>query len=136
MGERELLRRLEDTLSNGGEAHPMEVLTFLAGRRVRVDDELLHGARRRAVQLLAAGGDPLRGLDLDGRAVRALADDLDRPDRRAELGRGLAELRAHADGLPLVTGRLEALEREPDEAWRWFACALLAEELVDEGDDE
>jgi hypothetical protein len=136
MGEREVLSRLEDALSHGEEAHPMEVLAFLAGRRVAVDDELLHGARRRAVQLLAAGGDPFRGLDLDGRAVRALADDLDRPERRAELGRGLAELRAQADGLPLVTGRLEALEQEPDQAWRWFACALLAEELTGDADDE
>jgi hypothetical protein len=136
MGEREVLRRLEDVLSNGEEAHPMEVLAFLAGRQVRVDDELAHGARRRAVQLLAAGGDPFRGLDLDGRAVRALADDLDGPERRAELERGLAELREAADGLPLVTGRLEALERDPDQAWRWFACALLAEELASDVDDE
>lgn len=136
MEEREFLARLEAALSEGAEAHPMEVLAFLAGRRVAVDEDVLRGARRRAVQLLAAGGDPFRGLDLDGRAVRALAADLDRAERRAELGRALAELRSQADGLPLVTGRLEALEREPDRAWRWFACALLAEELADNGDDE
>lgn len=136
MEEREVLGRLETALSHGEEAHAVVVLAFLAGRRVAVDEGLLRGARRRAVQLLAAGGDPFRGLDVEGRAVRALAADLDLPERRAELGSGLADLRVHADGLPLVTSRLEALEQEPDRAWLWFACALLAEQLGGDADDE
>lgn len=133
MEEREFLGRLESALTGGGEAHADEVLAFLGGRLVEVGEDELRGALRRAVQLLAAGGDPFRGLDIEGRAVRSIADDLDAPDRRSELGRGLGRLRAQADGLPLVTSRLEALEEEPDRAWRWFACALLADEL---GDDE
>jgi hypothetical protein len=134
MEEREFLAGLETALAEGSEPHATEVLAFLAGRRVSVDDGLLHGARRRAVQLLAAGGDPFRGIDVDGRAVRALAEDIDRPAARAELQVGLGELRAQANGLPLVTGLLEGLERDPEQAWRWFACALLAEELG--GQDE
>jgi hypothetical protein len=136
MEEREFLAGLEAALTQGAEAHATEVLAFLAGRRVPVDEDVLRGARRRAVQLLAAAGDPLRSLDPDGRAVRALADDIDRPEARAELRRGLGELRVEANGLPLVTGLLQALEQDPEQAWRWFACALLAEELGGEGDDE
>jgi hypothetical protein len=136
MDEREFLRRLETTLSGGEEAHATEVIAFLAGREVKIDSDVLRGATRRAVQLLAAGGDPMRGLDVDGRAVRALADDLDRPERRAELERGLGRLRLDADGLPLVTSRLESLEHEPDRAWRWFACALLADALAGAAENE
>lgn len=134
MEEREFLAGLEAALTEGSEAHATEVLAFLAGQRVSVNAGVLRGARRRAVQLLAAGGDPFRGLDVDGRAVQALADDIDRPEGRAELRRGLGELRATANGLPLVTGLLQALEDDPEQAWRWFACALLAEELGEEDD--
>lgn len=132
MEEREFLAGLETALTESSEAHATEVLAFLAGRRVSVDEGVLRGSRRRAVQLLAAGGDPFRGLDVEGRAVQALADDIDRPERRAELRRGLGELRVKANGLPLVTGLLQALEQDPEQAWRWFACALLAEELGEE----
>ena len=44
---------------------------------------------RRAELLLAAGGDPRRELELDGRAVTSVADDLDEPDG-ARPARGLA----------------------------------------------
>jgi hypothetical protein len=105
---------------------------WLAGRDVRLDEELLHGARRRAVLLLAAGGDPQRGLALDGRAVTALAEELDLPERRAELAAGIARLREQAAAYPLVADVLGLLRGDPDLAWRAFACGLLAEELGEE----
>jgi hypothetical protein len=80
--------------------------------------------------LLAAGGDPRRELELEGRAVSALALDLDSPERRASLAAGLAALRKVTADLPEVAVRLDGLARDADLAWRWFACTLLAEELV------
>jgi len=79
--------------------------------------------------LLATGGDPQRRLALDGRAVTALAAELDRPERRAELAAGIARLRERAAGFPLVADVLGLLRGDPDLAWRAFACGLLAEEL-------
>ena len=52
--------------------------------------------------LLAAGGDPTRDLDRDGRAVRALAEDIDGPGRRSELTRGVLALRRESAGLEQV----------------------------------
>jgi hypothetical protein len=92
-------------------------LAWLAGRAVEIDDDELRGAVRRAMLLLAAGGDPHRGLDLDGRAVTALADELDSAGRREALQRGLRELGVDVDA---------------ELAWRSFACGLLAEELAGE----
>ena len=60
---------------------PLPVLAYLAGQAVELDDEELNGARRRALLLVAAGGDPHRDLEVDDRAVKALAADL--YDRRA-----------------------------------------------------
>jgi hypothetical protein len=80
--------------------------------------------------LLASGGDPHRELDPAGRAVTALADDLDTPARRERLGAALAGLRAEAAGLPAVSAALDALLADRDAAWRWLAAALLADELV------
>jgi len=34
--------------------------------------------------------------------------------------------------LPELTRRLDALSADDALAWRWFACTLLAEELVEE----
>ena len=79
--------------------------------------------------LLAAGGDPHRELDPGGRAVTALADDLDSAARRRQLAAALADLRAAAAGLPAVTTALDALLGDADAAWRWLAAALLADEL-------
>ena len=93
-------------------------LAWLAGRAVEVDEDERRGAVRRSLLLLAAGGDPTRELDLDGRAVTALADELDAPERRAALDDGLRELGADVPS---------------DLAWRAFAASLLAEELG--GDD-
>jgi hypothetical protein len=97
-------------------------LSWFAGREVPIDDDELHGALRRAVLLLAAGGDLRREPELDGRAVTALAAELDRPERRAALVAALRELHERAD----------ELLADPDLAWRAFACALLADELAGE----
>src|SRR5437899_1694408 len=74
---------LEGSLGAGEEVGFEVPLSLLAGREVTLEKGDLRGARRRAVQLLATGGDPRRELDPDGRAVSALAADLDSPKRRA-----------------------------------------------------
>ena len=130
--ERAFLQQLERRLS-GGEPVEAEVsLMLLAGQGVAVDEDELRGATRRSIEILAVGGDPRRELDPEGRAVTALADDLDDPGRRAALAEGIASVRGLVDGLPLLTGRLDALAGDESLAWRWFACTLLAEELVEE----
>ncbi len=96
-------------------------LAWLAGRDVELDEDELRGAVRRSMLLLASGGDPHRELELGGRAVTALADELDAPERRGTL---LAGLRA------LGEPGTEILLADPDLAWRAFACSLLAEELA------
>jgi hypothetical protein len=136
MDERVLLERLEASLARVEDAHAEEVLTYLAGQSVELDEDELRGSLRRAVQLQAAGGDVYRGLDVDGRAVRALADDLDADSRRTALAGGLERLSGLASDFPQVARYLEALQREPDRAWRRYACALLAEELAGTGDGE
>jgi hypothetical protein len=94
-------------------------LTWLAGRALELDEDELRGPIRRAMLLLAAGGDPARddALDLDGRAVTALAEELYTPERAARLTGELRELGADVG---------------PELAWSAFACSLLAEELAGE----
>ena len=130
--ERAFLAGLESRLA-GGEPLVIEVsLVLLAGQEVELDPDELRGARRRAVQLLATAGDPRREPDPDGRAVTALAADLDAPEHRAALAEGLESLAATAAGLQEVSARLERLAGDQELAWRWFACTLLAEELVED----
>ena len=106
-------------------ASPEELvpLAWLAGRGVEIDEDELRGALRRSMLLAAAGGDPLRSIALDSRAVTALADDLDTPERRASLAAGLRAVDAPAAGTLLA---------DPGLAWRAFACSLLADELAGE----
>ncbi len=108
------------------------VLAAYAGRDVQIPDEEAQAAARRALFVLASGGDPTRGLDLNGRAVQTVADDLDTPERRHALGEGLTDLAAAAAGLPHVAEAARALLAEPATAWRAYACSLLAEELEPE----
>jgi hypothetical protein len=130
----EWLTGLERSLADdpSGEQLPVAlvVLAAMAARDVALDPEEAHGAVRRALLLLAAGGDPARGLDLNGRAVSSLADDLDSPERRAALAEGLAGLIVEATGLPYVSEAVRALAAETDVAWRAYACSLLAEDLA------
>ena len=127
------LRDLEASLAedeSGDElATALVVLASVAGQEVQIGADEAHGASRRALLLLAAGGDPDRGLDLNGRAVTSLADEVRTVDRQIALERGLDELKAQAKGLPHVSEALAALRATPDVAWRAYACSLLAEEL-------
>lgn len=111
------------------------LLCFLAGRGVRIDEGERNAAVRRAQLLLATGGDPRRSLELHGRAVTALAADLDRPARRADLQAGLAALAPAVEGLGGVGGALRVLVADADLAWQTFAMAVLGEALADEGVD-
>jgi len=130
--ERAFLEQLEERLAAGELVEAEVSLMLLAGQGVPLDDDELRGARRRSVELLAAGGDPRRELDPDGRAVSALAEDLDQPGRKAALAQGIASVRPLVAGLPELTRRLDALAADDALAWRWFACTLLADELVEE----
>jgi hypothetical protein len=107
-------------------------VAFLAGADVTIPDEELNGARRRAVLLLASGGDPHRDLDLDGRAVQALASDLDSQPRREALASGLSAVADAAPDLEVLHSTIDELLADADLAWRSFACSLLVEELAGE----
>ena len=96
-----------------------------------LDEDEVNAATRRALFVLAAGGDPARGLDLNGSAVTRLADDLADDERRAALARGLNALRAGTAGLPHLSETVHALIDAPETAWRAYACSLLAEELAE-----
>jgi hypothetical protein len=125
---------LERSLA-GGEgtdelATALVVLASVAGRDVHVAPAEARGAARRALVLLGAGGDPSRGLDLHGRAVTAMADDLRTVDRQLALEDGIRQLRVEASGLPHVSEAVHALAETPDVAWRAYAASLLAEELA------
>src|SRR3954452_21610793 len=108
---------------------PLPVLAYIAGQSVEIDVEDLNGGRRRALLLVAAGGDPHRELGVDDRAVKALAADLYTDERRQQLGRGI-------DALVLRPREREAareaalfLAGDVDLAWRLCSLALLAEEV-------
>jgi hypothetical protein len=106
------------------------VLCWLVQDRVTVDDDTLNAARRRAMFVLAAGGDPHRDVGVDSIAAERLADELDTPRRREQLAAALDAL--PSEDLPGVTAALESLRADPDLAWRSFALSLLADELADE----
>ena len=107
------------------------MLAWLAGADVQIPEDEASGALRRAVLLLATGGDPHRELELDGRAVTALAEELDAEARRAALARGLEALRAESAGLSIVATALDGLLADDDLAWRAYAAGLLGEELAE-----
>jgi hypothetical protein len=108
------------------------VLVWLVLDTVPMDAAELKAARRRAMLVLAAGGDPHREVALGDVAVERLAEELDRPERRASLAAALAGLSAEAHELQTVTEMLAALQEDPELAWRTYALALLADELADD----
>ena len=126
------LDQLEALLADADEATAVVTLASVAGRGLDLDPEELRGAGRRALLVLAAGGDPARGLDLEGPAVLGLASELDGPDRREALEDGLFRLLEDAKGLPHVSEATRGLLAERGLAWRAYACSLLAEELAAE----
>jgi hypothetical protein len=130
---RETVRDVVRSLERAAPVDQWTMLCFLAGQRVELDADERNAAVRRAELLLATGGDPRRKVELFGRAVTAVAEDLDSEAARAQLGEGLAALRAETEGLRGAGEALRLLQRDPDLAWQCFACALIAEELAAEG---
>ena len=110
---------------------PLPVLAYLAGQAVEVGEDELNGARRRALLLVAAGGDPHRDLDVDDRAVRALAADLYTAERRDQLARSLDALVLRVRDLPTAREAAIFLAGDADFAFRLYALALLAEALAE-----
>jgi hypothetical protein len=108
------------------------LLCLLAGRGLLIDEHDVSAALRRSELLLAAGGDPRRPLELHGRAVTSLADDLDSPARRAQLAGGLASLAVAARSLEHVTSALARLRADEQLAWQCYAMSRLAEHLADD----
>jgi hypothetical protein len=106
-------------------------LTWLVRDDVGIDESDLHAARRRAMFVLASGGDPHRELDLDSVAAERLASELDTTARRSALATALSGLADEAHGLAAVSETLTELQAEPELAWRSLALALLADELAD-----
>ena len=125
--------RLEELERSGLEPRSTEllvVLSWLVRDEIPIESPELNAARRRAMFVLAAGGDPHRDVGLDSVAAERLADELDTPQRRAQLASALGEL--PANDLPAVSAAAEALRADPELAWRSFALSLLADELADE----
>ena len=128
------LERVEQRLAEGDEeelATALVSLAFFAASEIRLPEDERRSASRRTLLLLVTGGDPARGLDLGGRAVTALAADLDTPERRSELLAGLGRLLRSSAGLPHVSEAMRGLVRDPEIAWRAYAAAILAEDLDD-----
>jgi len=121
-----LLERLEA----GELGDPLPVLAYVAGQRVEIGPGELNAAKRRAVTVIAAGGDIHRELSVDDVAVKRLAVELFTDERRAQLGAGVDELALRARTLPLVREAALFLAGETELAWRLFALALVAVELA------
>jgi hypothetical protein len=121
----DLLERLEA----GELGDPLPVLAFIAGQQVEMTQREIDGARRRAILVLAAGGDPHRELGVDDPAVKALAADLHSDERRAAIGHAIDELALAARNLARVRDAALFLAADVGLAWRLYALALLAEEL-------
>jgi hypothetical protein len=126
---RAVLSQIEALLADGNDDAGLVSLALVAGSEIDLPEQELNAALRRSVLLLAAGGDPTRELELHGRAVTALAADLEGFAPRMQLSEKLAGLRAPASGLPLVEGALARLLADRELAWQAFACAVLAHEL-------
>ena len=127
-----LLERLEELPGDG----LLLGLAWLAGRGLEHDEDELRAALRRSELLLAAGGDPRRELELDGRAVESLANDLDGDEAREQLEDALARLAAATEGLAAVSDGLARLRAQPDLAWRSYAGALLAEAIGEDSSSD
>jgi len=123
--EQLLLERLEQ----GELGDPLPVLAYLAGRELGVPEQELNEARRRGLLLLASGGDPRRELQVDDRAVKAVAHDLFSDERRGRLAEGIDGLALRARELPRVRAAALFLAADLELAWRLYSLALLAEDL-------
>jgi hypothetical protein len=91
---------------------------------VPLEDAERNAALRRALFVFAAGGALNREPGLGEPAVIELAGDIDSPERRAALAKAIEIL----DVDPKALERL----RDPETAWRAYACGLLADALGEE----
>ncbi len=128
--ERPRLEQLERSGFDEDAPELLVSLAWLAIEDVPVDEAELRAARRRAMLVLAAGGDPHRDVGTATPAVERLADELDTPERRASLHEALAAV--DASGLPTVQNALQILLDDRELAWRLFALAHVADELSEE----
>ena len=129
---RERLEQLEESGLDPRSSELLVVLCWLVREQVDIPEAELSAARRRAMFVLAAGGDPHRDLELDSVAAERLAAELETLERRARLGAALDDLARSAEGLPAVLSALDALRTERELAWRSFALSLIADEIADE----
>jgi hypothetical protein len=104
-------------------------LAWLVRDDVGFDEDELNGARRRAMFVLAAGGDPHRDLGPNSVAAERLAAELDSPERRDALDAALAAL--DTSGLPRIRDVVATLRADPERAWRTLSLALLADEIAE-----
>jgi len=116
--------------SGPSDADAAAAVAFGASLSLRLDEAALAGPLRRALLLLAAGGDPHRALDVDGRAVRALAHDLEALVGDDELAAAFASVHARARGLPMIEAAAADLAADPGRARGAVALALLGAELA------
>jgi hypothetical protein len=105
-------------------------LVWLVLGDLPIEADELNASRRRAMFVLAAGGDPHRDLDLNSVAAERLAGELDSPERRKALHEALGAL--DAMGLPAVQEGVSALQADAELTWRCLGLALLADELAEE----
>jgi hypothetical protein len=125
---RSQLEALEQSAAEAAEL--LVPLSWLCLPELPIAADELNAARRRAMFVLAAGGDPYRELELDSVAAERLAAELDSPERRKALQTALSGL--EVDGLPRVAEGVSALLGEPELAWRCLGLALLADELAED----
>ena len=129
-GFRLALDGIEALLAAGGTTEGAVSLAYVAAQLLALDQAELAAARRRAMFVLAAGGDPHRELEADSPAVRSLARDLDSPQLRADLARTLRAL--DDSDRPAISAVIDKLAGDDDLALHSLATALLAEELAQE----
>jgi hypothetical protein len=86
-----------------------------------------NAALRRALFVFAAGGPLNRDPSPNDPAVVELAGDLDSTERRAALAAAVERLDADPEALERL--------RDPETAWRAYACALLADALGEDEDE-
>ena len=126
------MSRLDEVLAqvdDGSLGDPLPVLAYVAGQAVTIGEDELNAALRRALLLVAAGGDVRRELGVDDRAVKSLAADLFTEERREQLARSVDALVARVRDLPVAREAALFLAGDIPLAWRLFSLALLAEEL-------
>ena len=123
------MRALLEALEEGGGELEVQ-LAYVAVQAVELDEGEVRGVLRRAMLVLASGGDPRRELEPGGRAVSVVAEELDTAERRDAIRRALEDLRESAGGLAAVSAALDRLVADDELAWQWAACAILAEELA------